>query len=326
MAIHDLNENRATRRIDQAAAEIDRQAQAATVDTGLYTIVAPDPDGGWIVQDGQGGLIYNVMSETTRGLGRGVQVSISQGARGARLDARPIGSSQFADGAGSGSTANTPTNSSSGTLTAPLYLGGTGSLTKYRPNPNSPGECLAVSYQGNVKSGDFATEAECVNDQDTGDKSWYCEVENGSAVCRRTTPGLGKWGSREQCEENIVKPLFSGGQCPVLYNVAGTYTAIVEPTYQNVPACGGTSGANGTFSGTTIGPISQIEWTGNSHFIQGGFATFNGGTDPRIEGHTDITVGCSGPGVSEITVTSVSVSRADGQPDNCGSAPEQCGL
>lgn len=312
-----ISNNRESERQRAAQQEILRQQQAGNADTGLVTIVGPDPDyGGYIARDSRGGLIRGVRSDTNRGFATGDQASYYPGTRIARLDSKPAFSGGGAGGAGTDGAPTTPTGITTGILLPPLYPGSPGSNpTKWRPDPNNPGECTPVAYAGDVKPGDFATPEDCVGDQDPGDKSWYCEVENGRAVCRKTTPGLGKWGSRDQCEEKIKPPTFSGGQCGIEYQIDIQCDVLA---YNNSTGQYDTP-STAAVTYRAVGPIKNANVLPSPGDLSSlsACAGYTGG----------IIIGNAGPTFYRVQGASVvSVSPIGAGVDNCGDPPEQCGV
>jgi len=107
-------------------------------------------------------------------------------------------------------------------------------------------------------------------------------------------------------------PGFTGGQCETMYDVS-----IQATEFDGAPNC------NGSQANTTIrvqGPISDV-FVRNEDLPNdpNDFRTFiivsaAGGERVALSSFTDI--GCSG-----YVIDSVSVSRVDGQPDNCGDPP-----
>lgn len=103
-------------------------------------------------------------------------------------------------------------------------------------------------------------------------------------------------------------PPFEGGQCPVTYNVTINYSYL--NLFNNVPVS-----QTGTVNG--VGPIASIDLQatnapGSNFLIR---VTFSDGVD-TIQ---NFTVGPSGFANAQASI--VSIVRADGQPDDCGSLP-----
>ncbi len=332
---YDLKSNRAQQRDLLAAQLIGKDAALAQPDTGLYTIVAPDPRGGWVVRGQDGGLIHGVQSQTNRGLGVGAVVSISQGTREAYLDAKPIKANGLANGSGnatSGSGTGTGLGGSgtggiggtggTGPGGSPVSTPGDGSTPRYRPNEN--GECTAVYYTGATKEGDFDDPAECAGGQPNS-KSYYCE----GGKCYATAPGSGRYDSLEDCEAAII-PGFQGGQCE---GVNYTVKVSISATSTN---------ADGTFDGGTV--TSDINLALNSTTLLGAISgirinpTFSGVVESSNGTFTPVAIAdgsvtsngvgivsfVSGGYAKNFRIANMQIIRGDGLPDQCGSKSPSC--
>ena len=211
---------------DQIAAIRAKKRQAAnqlpqTTNEGLDVVIGKNKTlGGYDIKRADGTVVLGARSQTNASMGIGKVVSTYRGNRQTLVDAKPVGVVSGTNStSGTDSTSGTGTGSGTGTVSGsvlPPTVGGNtndGSKPRYRPDPTT-GECTPKYYLGDTKPGDYDTPQDCAGNQPNS-KSYYCE----GGKCYATAPGSGKYDNLEDCEAAIIKPTFTGGQCPVDYNV-----------------------------------------------------------------------------------------------------------
>lgn len=312
---YSFDKNRGDRRDNRAGRQIGRDDSLSQPETGV--IVAPDPNGGWVVQTKDGGLVYGIVSQTNRGLGVGSVVTLSRSNRVAYGDSRPTKSGGLAESAGSFGTGTGSTGGGIGGSTSGGGGGGTGgspstpgdgSTPRYRPNEN--GECEAFYYTGPTKEGDYDDPGECAGEQENS-KSYYCE----NGTCYATAPGSGNYNSMEDCEAAVVDPGFTGGQSAGI-----AYVCTIQ--YDEMGCSGGNAlvAGAGAVSGTLIGPVKFVS---NTLYIDPCGSAHNGGS--KFEGAGGGAIMLSAGSINPLKITNKSVTRADGLPDTGGDPPKTCG-
>lgn len=105
----------------------------------------------------------------------------------------------------------------------------------------------------------------------------------------------------------LPTPAFSGGQCPVQYNVSYTITAFFPPNPPGSFSTSGTVSVFGTIKGTKVEQVGA-QW--NVYLVAGA----NG--NPGASVQTSLLSIATTYNSPVVTITSIS--RVDGQPDNCG--------
>lgn len=128
-------------------------------------------------------------------------------------------------------------------------------------------------------------------------------------------------------EPSVNPPPFTGGQCPgVEYSISGTGEAVTDP-------CPGSPASPSTITlgvgGTLYGPISGPFFVGQSSASCGGnnvvtveFEGFDAGGSPAKTVRT-FSSGRSDVKIPTPTISGLTVTRIDGQPDDCGSLPPE---
>lgn len=305
----DFSQNRELRRFIEANQAIDKKQIADKTNKGGYYVIGPNPVlGGYDIKSDIGNVYYGVKGDTNQALGAGQEVSFYPGSRTVRIDARPalsnpVGSS-VSDLASALTNLTNPTTGGAGGIG-----GGTGGAGggRYRRNPD--GSCSLV-WGGPTLTNDYSTLEECTAGDPEGFRIWACEVSSGGAgSCKQVPTGLGKYDRKADCEAAIIQPAFEGGQCPVQYNVSTNGFGF---------SIGGSSSLSGPGNFTVQGPVQSPTASGVGSTAASW--TFESGSG------TTVIYGVSGPTIDSAISGTISVSRADGLPDNCGDPPAKCGV
>jgi hypothetical protein len=316
--IQSIYDQRAARRAEQASKEIERQKLNGAESLGHKAIIGPNPVyGGYDVSTASGGRIRGVLPDTSRSFGKGDQVSVVVGSRGARLDAKSSGLGAAGSLASSATSATGSTSGTSGSASGSVVSGGggggsggnDGSTPRYRPNPD--GSCSPVYYTGGTKPGDYDDPGKCAGDQPNS-KSYYCE----GGKCYATTAGNGKYNSLADCQAGIV-PGFKGGQCEgTVYSCKFKWSGKAQQTGSSEIK---NAVGNGEFIAT--GPISGSLTFGSTGYTPSypGASSMSSSIDYEASGLNP----AGGVFVSDASGSITETSPISG-PDDCGDKPDSC--
>ena len=303
----DFSQNRQLRRFIEANQAIDKKQIADKTNKGGYYIIGPNPVlGGYDIKSDTGNVYYGVKGDTNQALGAGQEVSFYPGSRTVRIDARPALSNPV--GSSVSDLASALTNPTAPTTGGIGGIGG-GSAGGGRYRRATDGSCTEV-FGGPTLPNDYATKAECIAGDPEGFRIWACEVSSGGAgSCKQVPTGLGKYDRKADCEAAIIQPAFTGGQCLTLYNITTNGYGF---------SIGGSNSLSGTNNFTVQGPVQSPTASGvGSTAASWSFESGSG---------TTLIYGVSGPTIDSAISGTISVSRADGLPDNCGDLPAKCGV
>lgn len=171
----------------------------------------------------------------------------------------------------------------------------------------------------------------------SGIKSAFCQVisttDRATALIRRKVTGdllddvsfpalINRWVC-DRPSPSTAPPPFTGGQCPVSYNVTGTCSAANSATWD----CGQAV----TWTGSISGPGISIEVVSSQARLtnsagQNAPCVMQGSSSQGIFVVPDcVPRGAGNPFAFEGSVSIVSVVRSDGLPDNCGDQTPEIG-
>ena len=144
---------------------------------------------------------------------------------------------------------------------------------------------------------------------------WKCL----NGVCIQDVTGV--YNSQAECQAALIPASFTGGQCPVIYRVILECFASIDGVESNFTGTldFNSPGLTGAFGATSF-ELSSIGFGGQKNynwyiFTNNGADKYSIAGTGRASFQSDLTNG---------RVGIISMTRKDGQPDNCGNPPPSC--